>query len=1214
MKGARGLFAGAFLVVSLILSSALVAQDAPSLSLSRIDSRPVIDGDLSDACWETCEPVSFVRFPNGEKPTYATRARAATDGTWLFVAYDCEDPSLKPDRNIEYRVDAPVTSEDCVELFVDPGTDGRVYFHFAADRFGQQQDKRGAYNEFTKSYVTDILFNMHWRAAGKPTANGYAVEMAVPLFYFKREQADSSTWRINFCRHEQDPARDVREWSEWARTTETFHSPSQFGRLTEIPQGEPEAVFLPVMYGVRIGVMSALGGDNEYPVLVGLRNDSVVSGQVHVTVTDLSSEKPEPAHDEDLQVGARTDRVAEFDMVTAFMKDPQPEVVLTLKDDLGLWRASMTNLMGRFEAAEKTLDAYLDRNYYTTEEAANLCYTILRSEQEIETLSLDVAVTDADGGTLFEQSLDRALPLEQSFAIPLADVPVGTHTAKLRVRSQGGQPLEETSLELIKREPLGQGNEVKVDRYNRCVRVNGEPFFPFGPVSLAPPEKLPWMARVGFNVCLRWGGGYEYDVLGPQGKSPAEAVRENPLLNLAQEHGMLVIDRFRSYTGMSGYKAFRSLRSRQKGQPTDIFDKWFGMLEALVPHVKHHPAFFGVCPFDEPKDMFVGDKPYAELSRDVADAMDRLDGYHPTFNNFNYPVPLEARWKDHQDLYSYYDYWQGPQKGGEVTSFRTAVCSERAEADHKPLFIMPQSGELGSEPLLPEEQRANTYTMLVGGARGLYYFTWPISHQATYDIMQTLASEVKALAPALTRRRPRQEIVTQGVDEKNRVVDAALLVTPDEEVIFLLANRSYSPVDVTYRFDWLDDENELVRMFGPKTTLPIRDRAASEHLDLLEVRAYKIRGYRRTDPKQLYRVVIEETHTGPERTRELIVNGGFEQDANWKLEGKNAKYDASQAHSGDRSLRLERDKEDSILIVYGRPIELKKGHRYRMEGYVKLDAEEIEHRKCGVLLMVNMPAGSENKYACGGISESATEWVHVTRELNIVEDVKASPQFRLRNIVGVAWVDDFSVTDLGMPRPPTQDSKNLVPNSSFEQDKLEQWPVRWRQNSYYDFGDSLIGSDEQLWGTDDRYAVHGEVSLLMTGSPSRNMTRSWYQRYNAGMDVKDGTPYTFSVYMRSDRPGTVMNVDVREIGNETWRLTTDWKRYTMTGTFKETALNNSTTAINFTMETSDPSVHVWIDAVQLEEGPEATEYVLDGYRRTSVFDDAGSGTAGEREE
>jgi hypothetical protein len=248
------------------------------------------------------------------------------------------------------------------------------------------------------------------------------------------------------------------------------------------------------------------------------------------------------------------------------------------------------------------------------------------------------------------------------------------------------------------------------------------------------------------------------------------------------------------------------------------------------------------------------------------------------------------------------------------------------------------------------------------------------------------------------------------------------------------------------------------------------------------------------------------------------------------------------------------------------------------------------------MFMIEMPRGSANQYAAGGTKESSQQWLRIERELDIVEDVNAIPQIRVRNLVGTAWVDDFSLTDLGVLQSPPADSKNLVPNSSFEQVKLPGWPVRWRQSSYFDFEGKLIGTEDAAWGLDDRFAVDGRYSLRMTGSDSVNLTRSWYQRYNAGIDVRDGETYTLSLYMRSDEPGTRMNVDVREIGNRDFVLTTDWKRYSISGQFEETALNNSTTAINIGMKTKDPTVHVWIDAVQLEQSPQATEYLVDGYR------------------
>ena len=145
-NGMRCLAAG---FASFVMFNALVrAHEIPSATLVHVQSHPVIDGDVSDACWRACQALSMVRFPNGDPPTWDTAVRVITDGTWLFVAYDCEDPRLKATDNVAHRVDTPLPGADAVELFVDPGTEGRLYYHFATDRFGQQYDQRGVYNEF----------------------------------------------------------------------------------------------------------------------------------------------------------------------------------------------------------------------------------------------------------------------------------------------------------------------------------------------------------------------------------------------------------------------------------------------------------------------------------------------------------------------------------------------------------------------------------------------------------------------------------------------------------------------------------------------------------------------------------------------------------------------------------------------------------------------------------------------------------------------------------------------------------------------------------------------------------------------------------------------------------------------------------------------------------------------------------------------------------
>ncbi len=1196
MRSSASVSGGLFLVLTALFC--ISPAQAESVSPVRADTPPVIDGDLSDACWRSCDPLPFVRYPTGEQPERPTRARVCRDDAWLYVVFECDDPSLKPAQMVDYRVDGPITASDCVEVFIDPGTQARMYYHFAADRFGQQMDKLCKRNEWTGEYDSDLQFNAHWRSAGKETADGYAVEIAIPLTYIAEHRLDDADVRINFCRTERDGANDFREYTQWTRTKDTFHDPVNFGTLADFPT-DVAPVFMPVLYGVRLGVMTDYRGGNEYPVLVGVRNDSNTGGTIHLRVTDVKPEGGRHLQERDVRLGAKDNQVLSFEMRNTWMVDPEPDVMVSIEDELGEWRVSMANLMGRFDAGEQTLDAYLDRNYYTTESAARLYYTILRTGQELATLSVEVTVAD---GQLFKTDIARPAADEQVVEITLDDLPAGAHALHLRVLSQGGQPVDEARLQLIKREPLVRGTEVKVDRYNRCVLVNGERFFPFAPVALRP--NVPWFAGAGFNMIFRWGGSYDYDPAEDLDKDATQIIGNDPLLAAAQEHDMLVLDRFRSYVGGRSYGVFRSLRSSGKRQPTDVYEEWFAALGHLIPAVRNHPAYFGACPFDEPADIYIGTKTYSELSQQVNETIRRLDGYHPVFDNWQWPVPIDDRWKDHQDLLSYYDYTFQYPRGGMTTSHRVRVCNERAVAQHLPLFAMPQSGEWADVPLSCEEQFANTWIMMTGGARSLFFFTWPITHIATYRTMQELGERLDVLAPALTLRRPEQEIETPGVDLRNRAVDAALLNTPEGGLILMAVNKTYSPVDVRFRLDWLEDGQKLVRLFGPKTALAAEGRIAAERLEPLATRAWRIDGVAAAARPDILRVVIEEERTGPVQEPEddnLIANGGFESSGDFAVHpgADNMAFDAAEKHAGEQSLRLMRNRGDSTVIVSGEPVTLRKGHEYMMEGYLKLHVDEFEKpgRYSGVCLMIKMPAGADHNDAVEYLSESSREWVRVSERIDEIEkDITVTPQIRLRNVYGTAWVDDFTLTDLGGLDAAEQGaSRNLVPNSSFEQTKLDNWPVRWRADINFDFGENLMGTPDAPWVQDDSEAWHGDGSLRIAGGNAPK-TFTWYYRYNVGIRAQDGKPYTFSAYMKSDRPGAVVNVDVRGIGDRDFTLTDEWRRYTLTGAFEETDRNNSTTAVIFDVSNAARGSHVWIDAVQLEQGAKATEYTVDAYR------------------
>lgn len=89
-----------------------------------------------------------------------------------------------------------------------------------------------------------------------------------------------------------------------------------------------------------------------------------------------------------------------------------------------------------------------------------------------------------------------------------------------------------------------------------------------------------------------------------------------------------------------------------------------------------------------------------------------------------------------------------------------------------------------------------------------------------------------------------------------------------------------------------------------------------------------------------------------------------------------------------------------------------------------------------------------------------------------------------------------------------------------------------------------------------------------------------------GAAVCAGREYVLSAYMRTDRPGFQVIVNVGDWGlSQLLRLTSEWQRYVVK---KQCTQDCWTPFVQFTCLQGEGTF--WVDAVQLEEGTEATEY------------------------
>ena len=183
---------------------------------------------------------------------------------------------------------------------------------------------------------------------------------------------------------------------------------------------------------------------------------------------------------------------------------------------------------------------------------------------------------------------------------------------------------------------------------------------------------------------------------------------------------------------------------------------------------------------------------------------------------------------------------------------------------------------------------------------------------------------------------------------------------------------------------------------------------------------------------------------------------------------------------------------------------------------------------------------------------------------------------------------------------PYVSANNILMNSSFEQNMLG-WKTHGGLVGHYEY-------DERKWNSEPFKIVpegfHGKHALLMKGRHTTHVDD--YRHINKGVNIT--TPallmeqgeYTLSFYAKLVSAETPcyfnawchnFNAGVRgtiflpphKSGKKTWKLTNEWKRYTLTFTMPKTG----STAFSFNV---NGKAKVLLDAVQIEKGTNATGY------------------------
>lgn len=170
------------LVVCLCLSASASAQTADDYRVTRTTTAPKIDGVLDDAAWAQAAPMPTGQWksynPNrgDDMPdVYKTEVRITYDDRNVYFAFHCFDN--EPDRirtNVAKR-DAAF-SDDWIAISLDSAGTGQAAYHLFSNPSASQMD---ALNTSASGEQFDA--DMVWFSGARKTADGYVVELQIPL-------------------------------------------------------------------------------------------------------------------------------------------------------------------------------------------------------------------------------------------------------------------------------------------------------------------------------------------------------------------------------------------------------------------------------------------------------------------------------------------------------------------------------------------------------------------------------------------------------------------------------------------------------------------------------------------------------------------------------------------------------------------------------------------------------------------------------------------------------------------------------------------------------------------------------------------------------------------------------------------------------------------------------------------------------------------------
>ncbi|MDA2934249.1 carbohydrate binding family 9 domain-containing protein [Acidobacteria bacterium AH-259-D05] len=194
----------------------------------RVDGSPQLDGDLSEALWNTAPAVSefLQRDPReGEAATENTEVKIIYNDTAIFFGVVCYDSEPERILATERARDGQLQSDDTFEIILDTFHNHQDGFLFRTNPLATKFD----------SWITDEgrrenrNWDERWRVAAKRNEVGWVAEIEIPFKSIRMPDEEKQVWGIDFKRAIRRKNEEAI-WSNYRRDF-GFNEVSQAGDL-----------------------------------------------------------------------------------------------------------------------------------------------------------------------------------------------------------------------------------------------------------------------------------------------------------------------------------------------------------------------------------------------------------------------------------------------------------------------------------------------------------------------------------------------------------------------------------------------------------------------------------------------------------------------------------------------------------------------------------------------------------------------------------------------------------------------------------------------------------------------------------------------------------------------------------------------------------------------------------------------------------------------